>query len=57
MSRLRRLQYWYWIQRETHLLLLGVRDTVDHVVELVPHGLGCDTGGSRTEVLLIESRS
>jgi hypothetical protein len=42
------------VLRKTYLLLGRVRDTVDHVVEFVPHGLGCDTSGSRTEVLQFE---
>jgi len=38
---------------QTYLFSGRVRDTIDHVVELIPHSLGCNTGGSGTEVLLI----
>ena len=37
-----------------YLLSRSVLDTVDHVVELVPHSLSCDTSSGRTEVLFVE---
>lgn len=43
-------------KNKTYLALGGVGDAADHAVELVAHGLGCDAGGSRLEVLLVASR-
>jgi hypothetical protein len=44
-------------ERGAHLFSGRVRDTIDHVVELIPHSLGCNTSSGRTEVLCVEGRS
>jgi hypothetical protein len=42
--------------RETHLLVVGVVNLLDHGVELVAHSLGRDAGCGRLEVLLVVRR-